>query len=756
MDFFEIYRGNNNEERLRELIEHMRAKGPVESGVLEEISHIKLASPDIFASMEQQLLNAMGLFYKKIKDDSMYGLICDSYIDKIEKDFGDLYTPVQVDILRQIDENNGFSFSAPTSAGKSYIIRSLIRNCEKDVVIVVPSRALLAEYINEIGAHMSDCVLPLQFVECINKNKSPRRVYVVTPERAYDVFSKLKPDDVSLFLFDEAQHSEEKRRGILFDALVENICKSYPNVRKVFAQPFISNPEAQIVKHSGAGLQGKGKSYSQQSVGKIFVAHDSEKGEWSYFSPYDTHCVEYPCTGDIIMSHIEQKKSILVFTSKSRLQGIKLRRYLSYARFCEKLTDVEALNIIAEIEDYIGADATDPWRKSTLIFLMKRGIVYHHGSMPPRVRNAIERFVRAGYSRICLATPTLLQGINMPFDLVWIEYYCFRDDSENMKSLSLKNLIGRAGRSSSEPVFDMGTVVVNRKNVKGFSKRLTKESVISELTLSERADKEPDDDLKEFVTAIIEESYDAEYKLTRKQIARLQATQLEPCIKQLLDDLMPNGEIISINDYYLRENKSMRERVKDGFQEIFQSSVSRPLERGELSILGEAVHVFIRRVNGQNLKAIVYSRVKNVRNRTNDLNSAVPFVVKAKELPDITLRTPRAVFEEGEPYNYDDLVYDTYDYIDKVLSISLSAVINAAMREYELKTGDTRAGKMAKYIKYGSVDETVITLTRYGFVLEEMDWLLRCVSSVDEYQIVFNENVKELDSERLKRINRYM
>jgi hypothetical protein len=101
-------------------------------------------------------------------------------------------------------------------------------------------------------------------------------------------------------------------------------------------------------------------------------------------------------------------------------------------------------------------------------------------------------------------------------------------------------------------------------------------------------------------------------------------------------------------------------------------------------------------------------------------------------------------------------VYDTYDYIDKVLSISLSAVINAAMREYELKTGDTRAGKMAKYIKYGSVDETVITLTRYGFVLEEMEWLLRCVSSVDEYQIVFNENVKELDSERLKRINRYM
>ncbi len=755
MDFSKIYRGDDNEVRLKELIERIRFRGPVEPVVLEELSHIKNADPTVFKHREHELLNAMGLFYKDIKDNSLHGLIFKSFSETIKKDYGSLYTPVQVDILRKIEKNNSFSFSAPTSAGKSYIIRSLLKTSEKDVVIVVPSRALLSEYINEISNKLNDYVLPLPFIERINRKKSARRVYVVTPERAYDIFSKLSPDEVSLFLFDEAQHSEEKRRGLLFDALVENICKFYPNVKKVFAQPFINNPEAQIEKHVDVSLTGIGKAYMQQSVGKIYVVHGGEEYQWAYFSPYDKDVKEYPCSEDIIIQHIEENKSILIFTSKSRLKGNRIKQYRPYARVCTKLTNEKALEIIDDIEDFIGCKQNDPWKKSTLVSLMKRGIVYHHGSMPLRLRNAIESFVRLGYARICLATPTLLQGINMPFDLVWIENYRFQNDNEDMRTLSLKNLIGRAGRSSILPAFDTGIVVVERKNKKGFSERLHKKTRISDKTLSERAEKESDEDLKEFVDAIIEGSYDPDYKLTRKQVARLQSVQLEGIISQLLDDLMPDGKMISISSFYLSENKKIRERVKDCVQAIFQESLSRSLTKGEKAVIGEAIHIFVRRVNGQKLKGIVDYRVKSIRNRADDFQGEAPFIVKARELPDSSLITPRPVFEKNEPYNYDELVYDTYDYMDKVLSISLSPVINAAMLEYELKTGDSRAGSIAKFMKYGSNDNTVIALTRYGFVLEDMEWLLPCVTSVDEDQIVFNDNVNELDSERIKRINRF-
>lgn len=171
MDFSKIYRGEDNEARLQELIERIRLRGPVEPAVLEELSHIKNASPTVFKHREHELLNAMGLFYKDIKDNSLHGFIFKSFSETIKKDYGSLYTPVQVDILRKVEENDSFSFSAPTSAGKSYIIRSLLKTSEKDVVIVVPSRALLSEYINEISSKLNDLVLPLPFIERINRKK---------------------------------------------------------------------------------------------------------------------------------------------------------------------------------------------------------------------------------------------------------------------------------------------------------------------------------------------------------------------------------------------------------------------------------------------------------------------------------------------------------------------------------------------------------------------------------------------------------
>ena len=63
-----------------------------------------------------------------------------------------------------------------------------------------------------------------------------------------------------------------------------------------------------------------------------------------------------------------------------------------------------------------------------LLSLMQKGIVIHHGSMPLRARLLIEHFVNKGFARICFATSTLIQGINMPFDVVWIDNFKFRGE----------------------------------------------------------------------------------------------------------------------------------------------------------------------------------------------------------------------------------------------------------------------------------------------------------------------------------------
>jgi hypothetical protein len=75
-------------------------------------------------------------------------------------------------------------------------------------------------------------ILVLQFIEDVNKNKTSRRIFIVTPERASEIFKLKKPLLSNMFLFDEAQISEEGVRGMTFDAFVRRSDQVFPNAKK--------------------------------------------------------------------------------------------------------------------------------------------------------------------------------------------------------------------------------------------------------------------------------------------------------------------------------------------------------------------------------------------------------------------------------------------------------------------------------------------------------------------------------------------
>ena len=109
----------------------------------------------------------------------------------------------------------------------------------------------------------------MQFIEIVNIKHSNRRIYVITPERGNDLFANAGFLNVELFLFDESQLSEEEIRGMRFDALVRRISKYFPNATKVFAHPFVDNPQAQLIKH-GFEQHTAFENYNQSVVGKIY------------------------------------------------------------------------------------------------------------------------------------------------------------------------------------------------------------------------------------------------------------------------------------------------------------------------------------------------------------------------------------------------------------------------------------------------------------------------------------------------------
>ncbi|GKV92815.1 hypothetical protein H2Y56_02895 [Pectobacterium aroidearum] len=130
---------------------------------------------------------------------------------------------------------------------------------------------------------------------------------------------------------------------------------------------------------------------------------------------------------------------------------------------------------------------------------------------------------------------------------------------------------------------------------------------------------------------------------------------------------------------------------------------------------------------------------------------------RAEKIPNSSLRLVSLFPSEASvvDFNYDMLVYDTYDYLDKVISLSLADPLSAALTIYYESTGDERSKVLKNYIRYGTNDEKEIWLLKYGFDPEDISWLLEIVSHIDEDDIVFKD-ISGLPEDKMEIIKRFL
>ena len=110
----------------------------------------------------------------------------------------------------------------------------------------------------------------------------------------------------------------------------------------------------------------------------------------------------------------------------------------------------------------------------------------------------------------------------------------------------------------------------------------------------------------------------------------------------------------------------------------------------------------------------------------------------------------------AEMVDYDRVVYDTYDYLDKLIGFKLSDVFYAVFFQHYLRTNNMLSLKMSNYVKYGTDNEKEIWLLKYGFSFEDIDWLYNCVDKIDEQEIKFNDNIDKLNEFQYSLIERYL
>ncbi|MBD3669215.1 MAG: helicase, partial [Gammaproteobacteria bacterium] len=466
----------------------------------------------------------------------------------------------------------------------------------------------------------------------------------------------------------------------------------------------------------------------------------------------------------------------LIYTSKSKIyDGRFLNDFSKYIDLCVRIEDEAAIKITDELKSYIGASSDSEDKRSTLIQMMERGVVIHHGSMPLKARLLVERFIRLGYAKICLSTSTLAQGINMPFDVVWI------DNFKNMSELTLKNLIGRSGRTRKDrPEFDFGYTVIKAANVKTFIERISKDVELTNVSPLDNDLSEIDADYNDIVDAVKNDTFNDDMHLPEAQIERIRKADVAPDVKYVLDNLMEGNRLKTADEYY-ELTDHFRGKIKKAIKKLYCNHLRRStLTSAEQAVVSAAIPIMLWHVQGTSFSQIVSMRHSFISKR--DERTAINRAIRngditategSEQLNALKVRGSPNPFslpniKEHRSYiysattsvldiEYDKIVYDTYDYLDKVISQSISDPLCAVFQVYyqEVKQ-DPRALAIQNYIRFGTNEEVAIWLLKYGIDPEDIEWLKKHIASVDEKNIEFKDSILDEPLERLESVERYI
>ncbi|OYY75180.1 MAG: helicase [Gammaproteobacteria bacterium 28-57-27] len=730
------------------LLEVLHKEGPSDPAKLEYLSYYKRFHQEVFLKFEGEIISALGLFYKNRAPNNVYSFLMSGFGERHKSDYGSYLTPVQASIRRAVDNSQFISISAPTSAGKSYSIRDFIAGQKGDAVVVVPSRALIAEYVNSMKRKFEGDknVMVSPFVDRVFTSRNLRRIFILTPERSRDLYPIANSLNIEVFFFDEAQMSEEQGRGVIFDVMVRRVRRNFSNAKLIFAHPFVDNPGAQFLKHGIETKESFSKTYNQGAVGRISVFQNKKNLNDYYFSPYAVKgyhlkkCVQFPESFEKFAFNGEH--TILVYVSKSSIyKWTFIDAFKEYIDEFDEITSQEALKIIDTIKGLLGSDNDS--QVSDMVGLLKKGVVIHHGSVPLKVRFLVEDFIRGGFSKICFATSTLAQGINMPFDIVWLESSRFLGENDSDRALSFKNLIGRAGRLSDDTIFDFGYVYT--KNAVSFSEKINSSYTLQESSLiddpSRRSD--ADNDSEELLLAIRNDTFDEDANLPRSKVERLSDDHVLDSVKSFLDIVYAKSAIREAIGGH--ENRQARKLASNNLQAIFEASLGRSLFEGESAVFDTAIKILFLTIQGYSFREIAGLRFSQITRRDEGGIGGAVFSQPANKLPDSKLMNKFSLFNEDTParnVRFDAIIYDTYDYLDTVISFSLADVFSAAFKIYLEKTGDDRAGGAIELLRYGTNDSRNILLMRYGFPPEDVPLIAPYIESISELNIVFNDKVK--------------
>ena len=385
--------------------------------------------------------------------DRMLQIEAKKLIQEVPDCNGIYFTDTQYNLFSQLNDSREFSFSGPTSMGKSFIIKAFISKImqntpPENIVIVVPSRALINQFAIEIHQELGQQLQRFNYKVFTNSNVSElvleanvKLILVLTPERLLSYLSQNENPPIGFLFVDEAHKiAQDDVRSITSYVAVEKTLRKYPDAKLYFSSPNVTNPEV-LLRLFLRGEQNCVQTDETTVAQNMFLA-DLEKQELSYLyeSEFNRISSTIPQSAATVNGFLTTfgKESNLVYC-KSPNSTIQFAK--EFAESIAVCDNAELRKASSLIKQYVHHDYY-------LAELVKKGVAYHFGNMPQLIRNLIEKLYRNGNIRYVFCTSTLLEGVNMPTQNLFV-----LDDKQGrkfLKPIDFWNLAGRAGRMTKE------------------------------------------------------------------------------------------------------------------------------------------------------------------------------------------------------------------------------------------------------------------------------------------------------------------
>lgn len=695
--------------------------------------------------------------YRGIKENNYYSTDIREFISQyIEKelykiepnDDENYFVRDQKNIYDTLQKEKFYSYSGPTSMGKTFVIRKFIinqikNNYKKNYVVVVPTKALISEITSDFITELNSLLKEKNYkvINTYNEtNENDKYNYVMfyTQERllSHLINSSIK---VNYVFIDEAHKLFYKDTRTMYFYKILDILRNQDNVPNIyFSAPLIKNPNEFLDLLPEIGTKSSSVfEFTPVNQQKFMIDYNSKNIRIyndlsSNFIELEYDKIEKFDINYILNQLGENRKNLVYCESKKEA----INYALEYSKNRKPIEENEYLNKVKKyIKDEIHEDY---W----LIDMLSKGVAYHIGYIPNSIRKHIENLYKEKTINTIFCTSTLLEGVNLPADNLFINV---KDKAKIISNeIDFKNLIGRVGRikynlignvfiipNGSPKLMNTCTELIENDvsdkelSIKKVLSTIAKKEIINKLkngdTLIEKRSKTYDEYestryiMNNLIDDIINDRKGIIYKQFEKFITKQDIKEIKEQFREktVPQDLPITTDQIDTVDKYIKEDKleypekitynNVLTFLKELHEYYSWNIYEDKTTIGHKNNLAYYAVILQQWMLGFGIKQIIQQAIKyhEDNNTFYDINSGMK------------------VEYTGSLEQKNSIINETLNAIENIILFKISNYFSKFSSRYkEVNKIDEIANDWYEYIQYGTNDKIVIMIQKIGFSRE--------------------------------------